>query len=117
MFIRLGTCAIVARSGGPVNQSKMRVGVILPQGWLGEYNGWDSQQAWARTVAVAKQAERLGFESVWVFDHFHTHPSPTHEITFESFTTLAAIASLTRRVRLGHIVACAGFRNPALVAK
>lgn len=47
----------------------------------------------------------------------HTTPDPTDEITFESFTTLTALAFATQRVRLGHIVSCAGFRNPALVAK
>jgi F420-dependent oxidoreductase-like protein len=95
----------------------MKVGVITPQGWTGEYHGWESQRAWARTVEVAQQAERLGFESVWVFDHVHTTPKPTDEITFESFTTLAALAALTERVRLGQIVICNGFRNPALTAK
>jgi alkanesulfonate monooxygenase SsuD/methylene tetrahydromethanopterin reductase-like flavin-dependent oxidoreductase (luciferase family) len=54
---------------------------------------------------------------VWVFDHFHTTPRSTPDITFESFTTLAALASETRRVRLGHVVLCAAFRNPALTAK
>ncbi len=95
----------------------MRVGVIVPQGWTGEYDGWAADRAWERTVAVARQAERLGFESVWLFDHFHTVPRPTDEITFESFTALSALAALTGRVRLGHVVICAGFRNPALVAK
>src|SRR5688500_14790168 len=95
----------------------MRLGVICPQGWTGEYDGWDAARAWQRTVAVAKQAERLGFESVWLFDHFHTVPKPTDEITFESFTALAALAALTERVRLGQIVICNGFRNPALTAK
>jgi F420-dependent oxidoreductase-like protein len=95
----------------------MKLGVITPQGWTGEYDGWESQRAWARTVEVTQQAERLGFESVWVFDHVHTTPKPTDEITFESFTTLAALAALTERVRLGQIVICNGFRNPALTAK
>ncbi len=95
----------------------MHVGVIVPQGWTGDYDGWDAGRAWARTVAVARQAERLGFESIWLFDHFHTVPRPTDEITFESFTALSALAALTSRVRLGHIVICNGFRNPALVAK
>ncbi len=95
----------------------MRVGVIVPQGWIGEYDGWDPSTAWARTVAVAQQAERLGFESIWLFDHFHTIPTPTDEITFESFTSLAHLGAVTSRVRLGHIVICAGFRNPALTAK
>jgi F420-dependent oxidoreductase-like protein len=95
----------------------MRIGVIVPQGWVGEYDGWDPLVAWQRTTQVALQAERLGFESIWLFDHFHTIPRPTDEITFESFTSLSALAALTSRVRLGHIVICTAFRNPALTAK
>lgn len=95
----------------------MKVGVIVPQGWTGEYAGWDAVEAWERTVSVAHEAERLGFESVWAFDHMHTTPEPTDEITFESHTVLSALARETRRVRLGHVVACAGYRNPALLAK
>ncbi|HYM83580.1 MAG TPA: TIGR03560 family F420-dependent LLM class oxidoreductase, partial [Candidatus Dormibacteraeota bacterium] len=78
---------------------------------------WDPARAWLRTVAVAEQAERLGFESIWLFDHFHTTPEPTDELTFEAFTSLSALAALTTRVRLGHVVLCSGYRNPALVAK
>ena len=95
----------------------MKLGVIVPQGWTGEYDGREPERAWARTVEVARQAERLGAESVWLFDHFHTVPRPTDEITFESFTSLAALAALTERVRLGQVVICNGFRNPALTAK
>jgi len=95
----------------------MKLGVIVPQGWTGEYAGWDPQRAWQRTVDVARKADQLGFESIWLFDHFHTTPDPTDEIVFESYTTLTALATATQRVRLGHVVTCAGFRNPALVAK
>jgi F420-dependent oxidoreductase-like protein len=95
----------------------MKVGVIVPQGWVGEYNGWDPLDAWRRTSDVARQADRLGFESIWLFDHFTTVPRPTDEITFESFTSLSALAAVTTRVRLGHIVICTAFRNPALTAK
>ncbi|HYM53241.1 MAG TPA: TIGR03560 family F420-dependent LLM class oxidoreductase [Candidatus Dormibacteraeota bacterium] len=95
----------------------MKVGVIVPQGWTGEYDGWEAGPAWQRTADVAQQADRLGFDSIWLFDHFHTVPKPTDELTFESFTSLSALAALTRRVRLGHIVICNGYRNPALTAK
>ena len=95
----------------------MRVGIIVPQGWTGEYDGWEPARAWARTVAVAHDAETLGFESIWLFDHVQTEPVPTDEMTFEAFVTLAALAVETARVRLGHLVLCAGYRNPALVAK
>jgi F420-dependent oxidoreductase-like protein len=95
----------------------MKVGLMAPQGWKGEYDGWDPAEAWKRTVALAEHAEGLGFESLWVFDHFHTVPQPTDEMTFESFSVLSALAMATQRVRLGHMVICTAFRNPALTAK
>jgi F420-dependent oxidoreductase-like protein len=95
----------------------MKIGAIVPQGWVGEYDGWEPLKAWQRTTEVAKQADKLGFDAIWLFDHFHTVPRPTDEITFESFTSLSALAALTTRVRLGHIVICTAFRNPALTAK
>ena len=95
----------------------MDVGVLIPQGWKGEYDGWEPARAWSRTVELARQAEDLGFESEWVFDHFTTVPDPTDEITFESFSVLSALAMATKGVRMGHMVICAGFRNPGLTAK
>ncbi len=95
----------------------MKLGVIIPQGWTGEYDGWEPDRAWQRTCEVTRQAERLGVESIWLFDHFTTTPRPTDELTFESFTSLSALAAMTERVRLGQIVICNGFRNPALTAK
>jgi alkanesulfonate monooxygenase SsuD/methylene tetrahydromethanopterin reductase-like flavin-dependent oxidoreductase (luciferase family) len=95
----------------------VRVGIIVPQGWTGEYDGWEAPRAWARTVAVAHEAEGLGFDSIWLFDHVQTEPVPTDEITFEAFTGLSALAVETAQVRLGHLVLCSGYRNPALVAK
>lgn len=95
----------------------MRVGIIVPQGWTGEYAGSDPGLAWNRTLEVARSAEALGFESVWMFDHFHTTPEPADTITFEAYMSLAAIAASTSRIRLGQIVTCAAYRNPALLAK
>lgn len=95
----------------------MKVGLIVPQGWHSEFKGFDDRAAWLRTVEIAKLADARGFESIWVYDHFHTVPDPTDESVFESFTGLAALAAETKRVRLGHIVICTAFRNPALTAK
>lgn len=95
----------------------MDIGLMAPQGWKNEYDGWHPAAAWERTLRLAEQAEALGFESLWVFDHFTQVPEPKEEITFESFATVTALAMVTRRVRLGHMVICAGFRNPALTAK
>ena len=66
---------------------------MVPQGWKGEFDGWTAADAWSNAVDTARQAEELGFESLWVFDHFTTVPQPTDEITFESFTMLGAIAA------------------------
>lgn len=95
----------------------MRVGIIVPQGWTGEFAGLSPTEAWARSLAVAERADALGFESVWLYDHFHTTPEPTDELTLECFTTLSALAARTTRVRLGQIVTCVAYRNPALLAK
>ncbi len=95
----------------------MKVGLLAPQGWKNEYDGWDPRSAWERTLELAAHAEARDFEALWVFDHFTTVPDPTDEITFESFSMLAALAAVTKQVRLGHMVICTGFRNPALTAK
>ena len=49
----------------------MDVGIVVPQGWTGEYRAMDPAAAWARSVAIARQADALGFESLWLFDHLH----------------------------------------------
>ena len=95
----------------------MKIGAIVPR--VGSANttaGSHSMPGDERTE-VAKQADTLGFDAIWLFDHFHTVPRPTDEITFESFTSLSALAALTTRVRLGRVVICTAFRNPALTAK
>ena len=95
----------------------MRVGIIVPQGWTSEYVGFDAAAAWERTVEIASRAEALGFDSAWLFDHFHTTPDPKDTITFEAYTALTGLAGETSTIRLGHIVTCVAYRNPALVAK
>jgi F420-dependent oxidoreductase-like protein len=95
----------------------MRVGIIVPQGWTGEYQGVAPADAWARTVEATRRAESLGFESAWLFDHMHTTPEPLDTITFEAYTSLTALAAMTDRIRLGQIVTCVAYRNPGLLAK
>lgn len=92
-------------------------GAFVPQGWKTEYAGIDPQEAWAKTRAVALAAETLGYDSIWVYDHFHTIPRPTEEPVFECWTTMAALAEATERIRLGQMVGCMSYRNPALLAK
>jgi F420-dependent oxidoreductase-like protein len=93
-------------------------GVFVPQGWKMELSSIpDPQDKWAKAVEIAVLAEELGFDSVWVYDHFHNVPVPAHEAVFECWTTIAAISQRTSRVRLGQMVGCASYRNPGLLAK
>lgn len=96
----------------------MTFGAFVPQGWKTELAGIDGAEAqWATTVEVAKLVESLGYDSIWVYDHFHNVPVPAHEAVFECWTTLAALSQVTSRVRLGQMVGCATYRNPGLLAK
>jgi alkanesulfonate monooxygenase SsuD/methylene tetrahydromethanopterin reductase-like flavin-dependent oxidoreductase (luciferase family) len=97
--------------------SALRFGVFIPQGWKLEYTGWTAADAWARSVELARLAEELGYDHLWVYDHFETVPrrEPTH--VFEAFTMLAAIAQHTSRVRLGQMVTGASYRGAGLLAK
>lgn len=93
-------------------------GVILPIGRRLELLGIpDPVAKWDTTVAAAQQAEALGYDSVWVYDHLHNVPVPTNETVFECWTTLAALSQQTGRVRLGHLVGNNLLRPPTLVAK
>jgi F420-dependent oxidoreductase-like protein len=68
-------------------------------------------------LGVARAADNGPWESVWVYDHFHTVPVPTDEATHEAWSLMAALAASTDRVRLGQMCTCMGYRNPAYLAK
>jgi F420-dependent oxidoreductase-like protein len=96
----------------------VRFGVFIPQGWKMELSSIeDPQDKWARSLEVATRAEELGFDSLWVYDHFHNVPVPAHETMFEAWTTLAAVSQRTSRIALGQMVSCAAYREPSMVAK
>ena len=96
----------------------MRFGLFVPQGWRMDLAGIDPDQHWGVMAGLAERAEmtRL-WESVWVYDHFHTVPNPSHEATHEAWTLMAALAAVTSRIRLGQMCTCIGYRNPAYLAK
>jgi F420-dependent oxidoreductase-like protein len=66
---------------------------------------------------LAQAADAGPFESIWVYDHFHTTPVPTEESTYEAWSLMAAFAASTTRVRLGQMCTCMAYRNPAYLAK
>lgn len=106
----------------------LKIGVLVPQSGIGErYTSWKDAQAFGR------RAEELGFDSLWMIDHFLIRqgrlaqqggapPSPELDAlptvgVWDCWTWMAALASSTSRVELGQVVTCTGYRNPALLAK
>ncbi len=84
----------------------VEIGVYLPQVGF----------SWAELRARVVTCDRLGIDAVWFMDHLHP-PAMPGVPSFEAWTTAAALASVTERVRLGHLVLANGFRHPALLAK
>lgn len=96
----------------------LKFGISLPQGWIKELASiQDPIEAYEAMTHVAQTADELGFESAWLVDHFHAIPYPSQEFTFECWTTTAALMRDTKRIRIGQMVTCNGYRNPALLAK
>jgi F420-dependent oxidoreductase-like protein len=77
----------------------------------------DPVEKYEAMTRVAKAADEGPWDSIWVFDHFHTVPTPELEATFECWTITSTLARDTRRVKIGQMVGCNGYRNPALYAK
>lgn len=97
---------------------KVLFGMFMPQGWKMELASIEGAEAkWQTAVDIAVRVEELGYDSLWVYDHFHNVPKPANEAVFECWTTMAAISQRTSRVRLGQMVGCNGYRQPSVLAK
>ena len=94
----------------------MKFGIALPQGTLMELAGiTDPVEAYETMTQVALTAEEVGFDSLWLSDAFW--PGDPSQNLFECWTTVAALARDTRRVRIGQMVTYSGLRQPSLLAK
>jgi alkanesulfonate monooxygenase SsuD/methylene tetrahydromethanopterin reductase-like flavin-dependent oxidoreductase (luciferase family) len=86
-----------------------RIGIQLPEAErkvpIGEY------------LAMARAAEEVGFDSIWVGDHLLYRDEGPERGPLEAFTLLAAISTATTGIRLGPLVACTAFRHPPVLAK
>ncbi|MCC6791999.1 MAG: LLM class F420-dependent oxidoreductase, partial [Thermomicrobiales bacterium] len=96
----------------------VRFGVFVPQGWkLDLVEIEDPVAQYEAMTKVATVADEGGWDSIWLYDHFHTVPTVEIETTFECWTATATLARDTHRVKIGQMVGCNGYRNPALYAK
>ena len=85
----------------------VRLGVLL----------WSQATGWPSLERAAIRVDELGYDSLWTWDHLYAIFGDPYQPIFEGYTTLAAWAKVTSRVKLGLLVGANTFRNPALVAK
>ncbi|WP_197378624.1 LLM class F420-dependent oxidoreductase [Mycolicibacterium mengxianglii] len=96
----------------------MRFGLFIPQGWRLDLVGIDPAEQWAVMSGLASYADGGdAWDSLWVYDHFHTVPVPTGEATHEAWSLMSAYAATTSRIKLGQMCTAMSYRNPAYLAK
>jgi probable F420-dependent oxidoreductase len=90
--------------------ARPRIGVQLPE--------VEREVGWPEYVAIARAAEECGFDSIWVGDHYlYRGDGRPERGPWEAWSLLAGLAAVTDRVRLGPLVACLNFHEPAVLAK
>ena len=100
------------------SDATVRFGLFVPQGWKHDLVDVEPVDHWTAMSALARRADAGDvWDSLWVFDHFHTVPEPTQEATHEAWTLMAALGAATSRIRLGQMCTCMSYRNPAYLAK
>lgn len=96
----------------------MRFGLFIPQGWRLDLVGIEPRDHWRVMSDLAVHADNGDvWDSLWVYDHFHTVPVPTGEATHEAWSLMSAYAATTSRIKLGQMCTAMSYRNPAYLAK
>ena len=95
----------------------MEFGIFIPQGWRLDLVGIEPEDQWQTMLDLAHHVEAGPWDSLWVYDHFHTVPIPTQEATHEAWSLMAAFAASTQRLKLGQMCSCMAYRNPMYLAK
>jgi F420-dependent oxidoreductase-like protein len=102
---------------GWIELQAMRFGLFIPQGWRLDLVDIPPDQQWPVMRDLAAYADRGPWDSLWVYDHFHTVPVPTDEATHEAWSLMSAYAASTSRIKLGQMCTAMGYRNPVYLAK
>ncbi len=91
---------------------------MVPQGWRLDLMGVDgAAEKWETCKRVSRLLDETGWNSLWVYDHFHTFPRKKVEATFEAWMMMASLAEITDRALIGQMVTCVQYREPAYLAK
>lgn len=86
------------------------VGVQLPEA--------EREAPWSEYADMARAAEAVGFDSVWMGDHLlYRDPGDPERGPWDAWTILAGIGAVTQRVRIGPLVACLAFHRPGMLAR
>jgi F420-dependent oxidoreductase-like protein len=95
----------------------MDFGLFIPQGWRLDLVGIAPERQWHVMRELASYADNGAWDSLWVYDHFHTVPVPTAEATHEAWSLMAAYAASTSRIKLGQMCTAMSYRNPVYLSK
>jgi F420-dependent oxidoreductase-like protein len=96
----------------------MDFGLFIPQGWRLDLVDIPTEKQWPVMRDLAAYADASSaWDSLWVYDHFHTVPVPTDEATHEAWSLMSAYAATTSRIKLGQMCTAMSYRNPVYLAK
>ena len=91
--------------------------MFIPQGWRLDLVDIPTEKQWPVMRELAAYADDRAWDSLWVYDHFHTVPMPSDEATHEAWSLMSAFAATTSRIKLGQMCTAMGYRNPVYLAK
>ena len=103
-------------------ENKVQFGLTIPQGWRGgdlplqQEIDPVKQYKFSKSISIA--ADNIGFDSIYAYDHLIPYyKNDVNKNIFECLTLLSSLTAITKRIKIGQIVTCNSYRNPALLAK
>ena len=103
-------------------ENKVQFGLTIPQGWRGgdlplqQENDPVKQYEFSKFISIT--ADNIGFDSIYAYDHLIPYyKNDVNKNIFECLTLLSSLTANTKRIKIGQIVTCNSYRNPALLAK